>query len=411
MSRTRTRRASTLVRVSPLAVLLALSAAPARSDVVMEESINLDGAAGFSMLAMQGKSTTSLTPDKSRIDSDMQFKSKLMNRFAGQSGASSQIIRLDQGRVYDVNHGDRKYTEMSFEEMRKAMEQGMQQMEAAAKQQSAAQPQQLPVSAEECQWSDPVVEAKQTGERATIAGFDAARATVSLKQSCTDKKTGKTCDMVWSIDQWLAPGAPGGDESRAFALNYAKQLNLDAASLEAMQSRMQQAFSQYRGSWTEVMGKAAEWEGYPLKSVVQMSMGGPQCTTEGGTQIAADPVFADAVDAGIQAGASTAASAAAGAATQAAVEQAGGGVGGAVAGSAAGAFASKLGGSLLGKLGKKKEQPAPAAQETAPVGGAGMIRLFRMTSETTAIRSGAIPTSTFDVPVGYTKETAPAATK
>ena len=103
MSRTRTRRASTLVRVSPLAVLLALSAAPARSDVVMEESINLDGAAGFSMLAMQGKSTTSLTPDKSRIDSDMQFKSKLMNRFAGQSGASSQIIRLDQGRVYDVN--------------------------------------------------------------------------------------------------------------------------------------------------------------------------------------------------------------------------------------------------------------------------------------------------------------------
>jgi hypothetical protein len=37
--------------------------------------------------------------------------------------------------------------------------------------------------------------------------------------------------MVWGIDQWLASAAPGSEESKAFALNYATQLGLDAASM------------------------------------------------------------------------------------------------------------------------------------------------------------------------------------
>jgi hypothetical protein len=382
-----------------LVIPLSLAGASSFSDVVIEETVSLDGVGGFSMLAMQGKTTTNLTADKSRLDSDMQFKSKLMNRFAGKAGNTSQIVRLDQGRVYDLTHADKQYTEMTFEEIRAAMQQAVQQMDAAAQQQQAAQP--LPVSADDCQWSEPVVEAKQTGEHATIAGFDAARATVSLKQSCTDAKTGKTCDMVWTIDQWLASAAPGSEESAAFALNYAKQLKIDAASLKAMQARMQQAFSQYKGTWTEIMTKAAQFQGYPVKNVLQMSMGGPQCTTESGTQVAADPMFADAVDAGMQAGASTATSQAASAAGQTAAEQMGGGVTGSVAGSAVGAFASKLGGSLLSKM--KKKEPSAPAPEAAPAASAGMIRLFRVTSETTSIRSGPLPATTFDVPAGYTK--------
>ena len=391
-----------------LLIPLALANASSFADVVLEENFSIDGAGLYAMLAMQGKTSTSLTADRSRIDSDLQFKSKLMGtmmrRFAGMDGNASQVVRLDQGRVYDLMHAKKQYTEMSFEEMRAAIQQGLQAMETAAQQQQAAQ--RLPVSAENCQWSEPVVEAKQTDERATIAGFDAVRATVSLKRSCTDAKTGKTCDMVWTVDRWLASGAPGTDEAAAFALNYAKQLNVDAASLKAMQARMQQAFSQYKGAWTELMTQAAQFQGYPLRNVLQMSMGGPQCTTESGTQVAADPMFADAVDAGAQAGTGTAVSYGGAAVGQAAAEQTGGGVAGAVAGSAVGAFARELGGSLLGKLKKKKENEAPAvaaAPEAAPAAAAGMIRLFRATSETTSIRSGPLPASTFEVPAGYTK--------
>jgi hypothetical protein len=389
-----------------LLVPLVLAAIAARADVVIEESMNTDGVAGFSMLAMQGTTTRSLSADKSRTDSNVQFKSKLLSTFAGKSGNTSQIVRLDKGFIYEVQPKDKTYTERSFVDARAAMEKAMQQMEAASQQTQAQQPQQqLPISADESQCSSPVVESRQTGEQATIAGYQTSRQIVSLKQTCKDPKTMKSCDMVWSIEEWLTAQAPGMDESRAFALNYAKQLGLDASSLQAMQSRMQNAFSQYKDTWTDLMQKASSFQGYPLKSTMQMSMGGPECTTDDGTQVASDPVFADAVEAGIEAGVGTAAGEAASAVTQAAVEKVGGGAAGSVAGSAVGGFASKFGSSMMSKL-HKKDTAQPKTEAAAASTDAGMIRLFRVQTETTAIRGDAIPASTFEVPAGYKKVTA-----
>jgi len=398
-----------MLRTSPtsklafsMVVPLALAAMAARADVVIEESMNTDGVAGFSMLAMQGTTTRSLSADKSRTDSNVQFKSKLLSTFAGKSGNTSQIVRLDKGVMWEVQPKDKTYTERTFAEARAQMEKAMQQMEAASQQAQAQQPQQqLPIDAEASQCSSPVVESRVTGEQATIAGYQTSRQIVSLKQTCKDPKTMKSCDMVWSIEEWLTAQAPGMDESKAFALNYAKQLGLDASSLQAMQSRMQNAFSQYKGTWTELMQKASSFQGYPLKTAMQMSMGGPQCTTDDGTQVASAPGFADAVQAGVDAGVSTAAGEAASAATQAAIGKAGGGAAGAVAGSTVGGFASKLGSSMMSKL-HKKDAAAPKTEAAAPT-DAGMIRLFRVQTETTAIRGDAIAASTFEVPAGYKK--------
>ncbi len=392
-----------------LLVPLALAAVAARADVVIQESMTTDGVAGFSLLAMQGTTTRSLSADKSRTDSNVQFKSKLLNTFAGKSGNTSEIVRLDTGFIYQVQPKDKTYTERSLADAAAAMQRAVQQMETASQQAQAQQPQQqLPINAEESQCSPAVVEAKATGEQATIAGYETKRATVSLKQTCKDPKTMKSCDVIFSIDEWLAAQAPGMDESRAFALNYAKAMGLDAASLQAMQSRMQNAFSQYKGTWTEVMQKASTtFQGYPLKSALQMSMGGPQCTTDNGTQVAAEPGFADAVQAGVDAGVSTAAGEAASAVTSAAVEKVGGGAAGGIAGSAVGGFASKFGSSMMSKLHKKDTPQPQAAAAAAPPTEAGMIRLFRVQTETTSIRADAIAASTFEVPAGYKKVAAP----
>jgi hypothetical protein len=399
-----------MLRTSPITKLFSVLLVPfgfaavaARADVVIEETMNTDGVAGFSMLAMQGTTTRSLTADKSRTDSNLQFKSKLLNTFAGRSGPTSQIVRLDKGLMWEVQSKDKTYTERTFADARAAMEKAMQQMEAASQQAQAQQPQQqLPIDAAESQCSAPVVESRVTGEQATIAGYQTSRQVVSLKHTCTDPKTMKACDMVFSIEEWLTAQAPGMDESRAFGLNYAKQMGLDASSIQAMQSRMQNAFSQYKGTWTELMSKASTFQGYPLKSVMQITMGGPQCTTDDGTQVAQAPGFADAVQAGIDAGVGTAAGEVASAATQAAIGKAGGGAAGAVAGSAVGGFASKFGSSMMSKLHKKDAAPAKTEAAAAPT-EAGMIRLFRVQTETTAIRGDAISASTFDVPAGYKK--------
>lgn len=399
-----------MLRTSPISNLgsvllgsLALAAVAARADVVIEETMNTDGVAGFSMLAMQGTTTRSLSADKQRTDSNLQFKSKLLNTFAGRSGPTSQIVRLDKGLMWEVQSKDKTYTERTFADARAAMEKAMQQMEAASQQAQAQQPQQeLPINAAESQCSPAVVESRITGEQATIAGLQTSRQVVSLKQTCTDPKTMKACDMVWSIEEWSTAQAPGMDESKAFALNYAKQMGLDASSMQAMQSRMQSAFSAYKGTWTELMQKASTFQGYPLKSVMQITMGGPQCTTDDGTQVAAAPGFADAVQAGVDAGVSTAAGEVASAATQAAIGKAGGGAAGAVAGSAVGGFASKFGSSMMSKL-HKKDAAQPKTEAAAAPTDAGMIRLFRVQTETTAIRGDAIPASTFDVPAGFKK--------
>lgn len=390
--------------VSALLVPLALATVATRADVVIEETMNTDGVAGFSLLAMQGTTTKSLSADKQRTDSNLQFKSKFLNAFAGKGGGNtSQIVRLDKGVMWEVQPKDKTYTERTFADARAQMEKAMAQMEAASQQAQAQQPQQqLPIDAAASQCSAAVVESKATGEQATIAGLPASRQIVSLKQTCTDPKTMKACDIVWSIEEWSTPQAPGMEESKAFALNYAKQMGLDASSMQAMQSRMQNAFSQYKGTWTELMTKASAFQGYPLKTVLQMSMGGPQCTTDDGTQVAAAPGFADAVQAGVDAGVSTAAGQAASAATQAAIGKAGGGAAGAVAGSAVGGFASKFGSNMMSKL-HKKDAAAKAETTAAAPAAAGMINLFRMQTETTAIRGDAIPAATFDVPAGYKK--------
>jgi hypothetical protein len=383
---------------------LALAAIAARADVVIEETMNTDGVAGFSLLAMQGTTTRSLSADKERTDSNLQFKSKFLNTFAGGSGPTSEIVRLDKGLMWDVQSKSKTYTERTFADARAAMEKAMQQMEAASQQAQAQQPQQqLPIDASESQCSAPVVESRVTGEQATIAGLQTSRQIVSLKQTCTDPKTMKACDMVWSIEEWSTAQAPGMAESKAFALNYAKQMGLDASSMQAMQNRMQNAFSQYKGTWTELMTKASAFQGYPLKTALQMSMGGPQCTTDDGTQVAAVPGFSDAVMAGVDAGVGTAAGEVASAATQAAVSKVGGGAAGAVAGSAVGGFASKFGSNMMSKLHKKDAAQAKADTPAAAPTEAGMIRLFRLQTETTAIRGDAIPASTFEVPAGFKK--------
>lgn len=396
-------RTSHIQLTSILLAPLAVFAIAARADVVIEETMSTDGVAGFSLLAMQGTTTRSLSADKSRTDSNVQLKSKFLNSFAGKSGPTSEIVRLDKGVMWSVQPKDKTYTERTFADARAQMEKAMEQMEAASQQAAAQQPQQqLPIDASESQCSSPVVESKVTGEQATIAGYQTSREIVSLKMTCKDPKTMKACDMVWSIEEWLTAQAPGMEESKAFALNYAKAMGLDASSLQAMQNRMQNAFSQYKGTWTELMQKASTFQGYPLKSAMQMSMGGPQCTTDDGTQVAQAPGFADAVQAGVDAGVSTAAGEVASAATQAAIGKAGGGAVGAVAGSAVGGFASKFGSSMMSKLHKKEAAP-PKAETAAAPAEAGMIRLFRVQTETTAIRGDAIPASTFDVPAGYKK--------
>ncbi len=404
-------------QVFPGVVALAagLACLTAAADVTIEEKVAMDGFGPTRIGAMEGTTSTAIATDRARIDSQIQFKSKLLKMFGG-NGASAQIIRLDTDRQFDLEIKKKEYTELSFEDFRTNMKNALASADGKAADSAASAPSGSPINESQCEWSPAKAEVRRSGARAQLAGFDTEQATIVVTQTCTDKQTHAACDFVYSIDQWLSAAMPGGKQAQDFWMAYARKLGAGEMT-SALQMRGQQVMSRYKDGWGEALKKASEVQGYPLKSTFTMQVGGPTCAQSSpdtmNTVQAAQPgqpgqpgVLPSAGDAAVEAGTNAAASVATQVVTQQAMEQAGGSVGGAIAGSAAGAFGGKLTSGLLNKMRKKPAEAEPAAASAtaaAPAAGASMTQMFRMTSETTAVKDSAIPPAQFEVPAGFKK--------
>jgi len=347
------------------------------ADVTIEQNLKVDAGGGLSMAAMSGTTVTSIVADRSRTDNDLKFKSKIMQTFGGGLGKNTSIVRLDEERVLTVNYEKKRYTETTFAEMRTKAEQALQQMEEMREpedeQQTAST--ELPVTEQNCEWADSTLEIMQSGERQKIAGLKAERSIFKATQTCRDPETGKSCDLTWSLELWLAAKAPGADEVQAFWRRYAEKLGLEEMVGQAGTPSMTMLLSQYGQGWEEIEEQSGKLQGYPVKTIMQLEIGGEECTTPEGQPLSYENVFGDAM---------------ADAASDAAAE----GVGEAVGGSVGGAVAK----SLFGAFGKKKKAKPVATAE--PV--AGTVRLFRFESETTKIATKSVSDDRFDIPAGFT---------
>jgi hypothetical protein len=166
---------------------------------------------------------------------------------------------------------------------------------------------------------------------------------------------------------------------------------------------MASLFATFQKGWEDVREQARKREGYPVKTVMQVEVGGDQCTFDSGQQVASADIFGEAAEAGLDAGASRAASDAGYEASREAADAMGDSIGGRAAGSAAGAFGRKLAGGLMGKFRKKQEpEPQPAAAPSTPAAGpGGMVRMFKITTTTETISTAPIAASEFDPPAGF----------
>lgn len=338
----------------------AATATAAHADVTIQERISLGGM--VKMINMSGTTTTTIARDRARTDSNLQFESGLMRTFARGAGQSTEIVRLDQDKLYTLDTRKKTYTEMSFAEQRAQMQQAMQQMsENQAQQQEAASG----VDESQCEWSDPKAEVKKTGEQASIGGYQAERITIVATQSCKDKKTGQVCDFGLTLDQWLAPNFDAADETAAYQRAYAEKMGLTAAASRDFAERAQSMFGRYEGIWTEVIAKMRDVKGYPVKSSFGLGIGGPQC--EGAQQAQAQEQSTPPPSIG-------------------------GTVGGAI------------GGALGGMFGRKKEQPAqqPAAAPATAMPG-GLLPLMTISTELVSVKRDAVSPQTFEIPADYKK--------
>lgn len=334
-----------------------LISAAAHADVTIEERMSVGAAGMMKMANMSGTSVTTIAGDRARTDSNLQFESGMMRALARGAGQSTEIVRLDQGKIYSLDTKKKTYTETTFEQRRAEMQQAMEQMQ---KGQAAQQQATSGVDESQCEWSDPKAEVKKTGENAAIAGFQAERITIVATQSCKDKKTGQVCDFGLALDQWIAPGFEAAKETLAYQRAYADKLGLTSGSSHDFAERAQSMFGRYKGLWTEVAAKMRDVKGYPVKASFGLGVGGPQCQSTQETQAAAG--------------------------------------GPASPPSIGGALGGALGGMMFGK---KKEPAQPAAAPAPSSLPGGLMSLMTVSTEIISVNKAAVAPQTFEVPADF----------
>jgi hypothetical protein len=307
---------------------------------------------------MSGTTTTMISGQRARTDSNLQFESGLMRTFARGAGQGTEIVRLDQDKMYSVDNRKKTYTETTFAERRAQMQQAMEGMRnAQASQQQATSG----VNEEQCEWSEPKGNVIRSGEKATIAGYQAERVTVTATQSCKDKETGQVCDFGLVMDQWMAPSFEASSETLAYQRAFAEKLGISSAGSRDFAERAQSMFGRYQGLWSEMAAKMQDVKGYPVKLTFALGVGGPQCQSTQETQAQGGPQSPPSL-------------------------------GGA------------LGGALGGMFGRKKEPTAPPPEATPPAQlPGGMLSLMSMSNELISVKNTPIDAQSFEPPTGYKK--------
>lgn len=351
-------------RTIPTRALLAgaiavIVSSAAQGDVTIEERMSISGAGLMKMANMSGTTTTRISGDRARTDSNLQFESGLMRAFGRGLGDSTEIVRLDQDKMYSLNNKKKTYTETTFAEQRAQMEKASEQMREAQESQQQAT---SGVDESQCEWSEPKAEVQRNGEKATLAGFQAERVTVIATQSCKDKSTGQVCDFGLVLDQWLAPDVAASEEAQAYRRAFAEKMGMSASGSRDFAERAESMFGRYQGLWGEVANEMRDVKGYPVKLSFSFGVGGPQCQS-----------------------------------TQQAQTSSGSGGGASPA-----SLGEALGGALGGLFGKKKAPPPEAAAPPAQLPG-GLMSLMGMSTELVSVNTGSVDPQSFEPPAGYKK--------
>ena len=258
------------------AAFLAAFMTTVRADVSIQQKTSLDVA---SMIRMHGATTTNLTGDKKREDTESHCEG-VMSLLCGNL-QGGEIVRLDRDVTWHLEPAKKRYREQTFatpEElaaMRAKMQANLEKMRSCPVSQK-----QQPIDKSKCTMSPPKFEVHKTDDKVAIAGHDAQRTSATMTETCTDKESGDVCDTVVALDVWLTQDSlPGSGDRRAFDAAYAKKLGLDDPQ-GIMRGEAAKFLAPYQSQIKQLTDKSGDFKGQPLKTSLRVMMGGPQCKSK-----------------------------------------------------------------------------------------------------------------------------------
>jgi hypothetical protein len=351
------------------ALTLALAvAAPAGADVLVKQSTTSQGLGGFG----DGTSSSSqwIAGDRSRSEDEFTYTGRFKTLVGKKPRQSVTILRLDKDVSWTLEPEKKQYRELTFAEMREAMEKGMADAEAAQVQAGDTAPKDQGMK-----WT---LDVKRTGARESIAGFPAEQVVVTcIGKPEKPEKGQENAELRLLLDQWLSTKVPGQAEMAEFYKRFAEDLGLDAtlSRVSPIARRM------YGNGMRELASKLKELDGYALRS--SFSIAGPPTAEPSPAQTAA----ADEKAAATQ--------------EQPRNEAAGMGSDVAAGGSVAGAIGGLFGRKLAKKASDKTSESAEAKSKAKSPDKLADGVLFRMTTEVTSISAAPASAGSFEVPEGY----------
>jgi hypothetical protein len=191
------------------------------------------------------------------------------NRKVTMGENSSQIIDLDEEKIYDVDLRRKQYKVTTFAELRRQMEEARKQAEEDARRagQEAGGRDEPAKSDEPKKEVEVDFDVKKTGQTKTLNGFNTSQAIVTV----TVREKGKTLEqsggLVMTTDMWMAPEQKALQEVAAFDLRYAKKLYgsmfggvsaSQMAMMMAMYPMMRQAMEKMQAEGGKIEGTAIQ---------------------------------------------------------------------------------------------------------------------------------------------------------
>ena len=150
------------------------------------------------------------------------------DRKSSMSDNSGQIIDLAEEKIYDVDLKKKEYKVTTFEAMRQRIKEAREQAEKDAKEQAGKEQEQQQEQQKEKQ--EPVKEweldfdAKETGQKKQIAGYDARQVIMTVTLREKGKPIDESGGVIMTSDTWFGPNIPALKELIAFDMRYYKKL-------------------------------------------------------------------------------------------------------------------------------------------------------------------------------------------
>ncbi len=141
------------------------------------------------------------------------------------SDTTGQIIDLAEEKIYDVDLKKKEYRVTTFEEMRQRIKEAREQAEKDAREQAGKGNEEKPKEKQEpTKEYELDFDAKETGQKKQIAGYDARQVIMTVTLREKGKPIEESGGVIMTSDTWFGPNIPALKELIDFDMRYYKKL-------------------------------------------------------------------------------------------------------------------------------------------------------------------------------------------